>query len=79
MLIKAQIAIDRRRRPLVAVMAFAQAAIYPDRRVARFNVEIDAARIDQALGMVDLAAQPDGELIVGHAKARIVAADGACD
>ena len=43
MLIKAQIAIDRRRRPLVAVMAFAQAAIYPDRRVARFHVEIDAA------------------------------------
>ena len=37
MLIKAQIAIDRRRRPLIAVMAFAQAAIYPDRRVARFH------------------------------------------
>ena len=60
MLIKAQIAIDRRRRPLVAVMALAQAAIHPDGRVGDFHVEIDTARIDQALGMAYHAAQPDG-------------------
>ncbi len=79
MFVQTQIAIDRGCGPLVAIMALAQAAINPDRRIARFDIKINAARINQALGMADLATQPDGELVVGHAKAGIIAADGARD
>ena len=69
MFVKPKRPIDRWRGALVAIAAFAQAAIDANRCVAFIIFEIHAARINQFLGMLNLAAHRNGELIVRHTKA----------
>ena len=74
MFIQLQRAVDGGRGALVAIAPLAQPTVYPDGRIAGRIIRIGATRIDQFIGMFNLAAHGNGELIIRHAKPRIIAA-----